>query len=382
MKRLDWLPLFLGMLGAFGFCGCAEDSTAGRGIWDETENALAVRIHNESGRPVIGAELRLVGGTDVVLAEAVTDSEGMARLNRPESSGHVEVSSSEGVARSAFSPSDTALWETVRAAAALSGRMPSANGVPGELYLYGTSYKTSVGEDGTFRFENIPEGEYAVLSGEDGSFEWWDSFRLTSGEEAVVAVEAPSKDSVLVEDFESGRGTNRFHSLTDGGWWFTFGPSFEISPELPEKGHEENAWNGTRSLHEKFVRDTLSESPYALVGFNIGSPPSADSVFGYDVSGMDSVTFFAKGFGHVWVQFAGYTSAAKSEIWNFEFDIPSDSVWTRITVVPDGGELWNSIASEMKTVNFLVKDDAELWLDQIVFHGVSASEIFHRELAR
>lgn len=382
MKRVDWLPLALGTLAAFGFCGCTEDSTAGRGIWDETENSLAIRIRNEAGNPVVGAELRLVGGTDVILAKAETDSEGTARLNRLECAGHVEVTSAEGVARSAFSPSDTALSETVRAAAVLSGRIPSASGVPRELYLYGTSYKASVGEDGSFRFENIPEGEYAVLSGEDDSFEWWDSFRLTSGEEAVVSVDAPSKDSVLLEDFESGRSTNRFHSLTGGGWWFTFWQSFAISSELPEKGHEENAWNGTRSLHERFTLDTLLENPYALVGFNIGSPPSVDSVFGYDVSGMDSLTFFAKGFGRVWIQFAGYTPEAKSEIWDFEFDIPSDSAWTRITVVPDGGELWNSIAAEMKTVNFLVKEDAELWLDQIVIHGVSASEIFHRELAR
>ncbi len=36
----------------------------------------------------------------------------------------------------------------------------------------------------------------------------------------------------------------------------------------------------------------------------------------------------------------------------------------------------------MKTINFLVTEAADIWIDQIVFHGVSASDIFHVELEK
>ena len=89
-----------------------------------------------------------------------------------------------------------------------------------------------------------------------------------------------------------------------------------------------------------------------------------------------------KGEGHVFMQFAGLDESFDSWNWEYEFDIPSAEEWTRISAVPGNDSSWLYIASRMKTINFLVTEAADIWIDQIVFHGVSASDIFHVELEK
>lgn len=386
MKCLAWTSMLLGTLGAFVLSACSGDSTAGRGIWDETENGLAVTIHGKAGDPVPSAKVRLVSSTAVVQDSAISDVNGIARFeNRPAFGGHVEVSSSEGVARSLLTAGDSAVSEVLSAPATLSGMLNRVTGdIPSEVYLYGTSYRAQVASDGSFSFDSIPAGDYAILSAEENSYLFWSESQLVSDQVTVVSLDAPSKDSVLIDDFEDNRGTNLFYALTGGGWWFTYGDSTStISPKLPERGlSREDAYAGSQSLHETFSFDSSAVNPYALVGFNIGTPPSEDSLRGYDLSKLDSVTFYVKGEGHVFMQFAGLDESFHSWNWEYEFDIPSAEKWTRISAVPGNDSSWLYIASRMKTINFLVTEAADIWIDQIVFHGVSASDIFHVELEK
>lgn len=386
MKGFAWTSMLFGALGAFGLSACSNDSTAGRGIWDETENGLAVLIQGEAGTPIPSARVRLVSATAVVQDSAVSDSTGTAYFEkRPDYGGHIEVSSDAGVARSAFVSGDSSLSDTVHAPAKLSGSLNAQSGeLPSEVYLYGTSYKASVDADGSFSFEGIPAGDYAILSAEETSYLYWNESQLVSDKETVVSLDAPSKDSVLIDDFEDSRGTNLFYALTGGGWWFTYGDSTSvISPTLPERGlTREDAYAGNKSLHETFTIDSTAKNPYALVGFNIGTPPSEDSLHGYDLSKVDSVTFYVKGSGHVFMQFAGFDVDLNSLNWEFEFDIPSAEEWTQVAAVPGDDATWASIAANMKTINFLVTESADIWLDQVVFHGTSASDVFRVELEK
>ena len=386
MKSLAWTSMLCGALGAFGLSACSNDSTAGRGIWDETETGLAVVIQGEAGMPIPSARVRLVSATAVVQDSAISDSTGTAYFEkRPDYGGHVEVSSDAGVARSAFASGDSSLVNTVRAPARLSGSLNAQNGeLPSEVYLYGTSYKAPVASDGSFRFEGIPAGDYAILSAEETSYLYWNESRLVSDEETVVFLNAPSKDSVLIDDFEDNRGTNLFYALTGSGWWFTYGDSTSvISPSFPEHGlTREDAYAGNKSLHETFTMDSTAKNPYALVGFNIGTPPSEDSLHGYDLSKVDSVTFYVKGSGHVFMQFAGMDADLESLIWEMEFDIPSAEEWTQVAAVPGDDATWASIATNIKTINFLVTESADIWLDQVVFYGTSASDVFRVELKK
>ncbi len=79
------------------------------------------------------------------------------------------------------------------------------------------------------------------------------------------------------------------------------------------------------------------------------------------------------------MQLAGFDDGGEAGRWDFEFDIPDANVWHRVSVLPSGNDDWERIKTRVRTITFLSTDDAEIWLDRIVFHGVSAQELF-REL--
>lgn len=377
--------LFLLLCGLIFVAACSDDSVAGRGIWDETENGLAIIVTGESGERVAGAKVRLVRATASVEDSAVTNSDGLAKFVRPSFAGFAEVASDEGVARSAFASGDSSVLSQLEAPARISGQISSRDGAyPPELYLYGTSYRAAVDPEGNFSFDSLPKGDYAILSASDSAFEFWTGLGLNASAESVELRE-PSKDSVLIDDFEDGRGTNLFYPLTGGGWWFSKADSTgSVSPSPLEKGFvkSEESWNGTQSFHQKFTLDPTVTGAYAFCGFDIGVSQLIDSLISYDMSGVDSVTFFVRGSGHLVMQFGGYDSTGVSATWTFEFDIPSESEWNRVSVVPGENPDWLLISPRMKTINFFMWNSTDLWLDEFVFHGISASELFRRELSR
>lgn len=378
MKKV--LALFVCMILA---AACSEDSVAGRGIWDETENGLAVIVTGESGSPVVGAKVRLVRRTASVADSAVTNSEGLARFERPTFAGYAEVASAAGVARSAFASGDSSVSSKLEIPAQISGQIISQNGnFPSELYLYGTSYRALVSQNGTFSFDSLPQGDYALLAPADTAFEYLANLDLNARAKSVE-VQTPAKDSVLIDDFEDARGTNLFYPLTGGGWWFSKADSGTVSPSPLEKGFvkSEESWNGTQSFHQKFTLDSAA-SAYAFCGFDIGVSHLIDSLISYDMSGVDSVTFYVRGRGHLAMQLGGYDSAGTAVTWTYEFDIPSEIEWERVSVVLGEDSDWQKISGRMKTINFFMWNSTDLWLDEFVFHGISASELFRRELSR
>ena len=100
------------------------------------------------------------------------------------------------------------------------------------------------------------------------------------------------------------------------------------------------------------------------------------------MSQTDSVSFYIRGSGHVVMQFAGLNEAGEVESWDFEFDIPSSTEWVRVAVPPSGNETWEKIKSRMRMITFLSTRNMDLWLDKIVFHGVSAQDLFRDLLGR
>lgn len=82
------------------------------------------------------------------------------------------------------------------------------------------------------------------------------------------------------------------------------------------------------------------------------------------------------------MQFSGFDEKGKVVRWDFEFDVPSAADWKRVSVPPKGNEDWEKIKSRMRTVTFFSTENADIWLDQIVFHGISAQNLFRDLLIR
>lgn len=358
---------------------CSDETHAGGGIWDETQNTLAVKIFDVAGNPAANARVRLVTKTATVADSALSDASGTAFLSRPVQNGYVEIEESSGVSRRSVLSGDSLLTDTLSQAVELSGTLETGAGLPQTLYLFGTSYTANVSANGEFRFEKIPAGDYAVLSASDSEYVYWGSSTASAG--GTSGVLALSEDSVLVDDFEGLAGANLFHPVTGASWWFTASDSLSsVSPLMPSEARVFSTENpdSSNALHFVFDVDSTAVGAYALCGFDIGYV-RGDSISVYDLTALDSVTFFVRGSGHIVMQLAGFDDGGEAGRWDFEFDIPDANVWHRVSVLPSGNDDWERIKTRVRTITFLSTDDAEIWLDRIVFHGVSAQELF-REL--
>ncbi|MCK9183707.1 MAG: carboxypeptidase-like regulatory domain-containing protein [Fibrobacteraceae bacterium] len=368
---------------------CTDNPEYAGGIWDETQNGLAVHLVDSLGAPVVKARVRVINSSSwsslvfekntPVVDSAITDSSGVAYLAKPSFAAYVEVEASNGFARSALASGDSVAKDTLRAPASLTGVIKSAGGAaPSEVYLFGTSYKARVSSTGEFSFDSLPAGDYAVLSAGDSGFSYLGSSSLESSIGSIDTLCAFSKDSVLFDDFEDASGASPFHALTNGSWWYTVADSSSsVIPALPENGliKSSESWNGTQSLHESFLIDSTAVNPYALCGFDIGISRYLDASVFYDMSGVDSMTFYAKGSGHILMQFNGYSDLTGMVTeWDYEFDLSTK--WTRLVILPSGNEAWEHIKARMSTITFLSTSGADLWLDNIVFHGISAEGLY------
>lgn len=384
MNAIVWK--FFGAFFVAGFlASCSDDSLANGGIWDETQNTLAVRVLTASGAPAENARVRLVTGTASVEDSAYSDAAGIARLKRPSKNGFVEIEKRSGVARENIRVDDSLLVGTLQSPKEMRGSLSLGTGTfPQRLYLYGTSYAADVSASGDFAFRGIPAGEYAVLAKSDGEYVYWGTSNVSSDSAVKVSLSEPSFDSVLVEDFEVASGTNLFHALTGASWWFTSADSLSrVEPSLPANAYvrSSESFLESQSAHFSFTVDS-SAGAYALCGFDIGVSQWQDSTTSYDMSKTDSVTFSIRGAGLIVMQFAGFDEEGNIGRWDFEFDIPSATEWKRVSIPPKGNEDWEKIKSRMRTVTFLSTEDADLWLDQIMFHGISAQDLFRDLLIR
>ncbi len=378
MNATVW-KLFGTLLAVGLFSSCSDDARANGGIWDETQNTLAVRVLTASGTPAGNARVRLVTGTAFVEDSAYSDASGLARLKRPSKNGFVEIEERSGVARENIRQDDSLLVGKLQEPKEVQGTLSRGDGTfPQRLYLYGTSYVADVSASGEFAFRGIPAGEYAVLSESDSEYVYWGTSNASSDSTTKVFLSAPSFDSVLVDDFELASGTNRFHALTGASWWFTSADSLSlVEPELPVNAYvrSSESFLETQSVHFSFTVDS-SSGAYALCGFDIGVSQWQDSTTSYDMSKTDSVTFYIRGSGHIVMQFAGFDENGNVGRWDFEFDIPSATEWMCVSVPSKGNADWERISPRMRTVTFLSTESTELWLDQIVFHGISAQDLF------
>jgi hypothetical protein len=251
------------------------------------------------------------------------------------------------------------------------------------MHLFGTSYEANVGQDGSFSFDSLPRGEYALVA-EQGTelLLWGQGIISDTAQTALMDSLSPcDQDSVLMDDFEDNDDANRLHSLTGAGWWYTYSDSLSsVTPFLHADGLilSEESWNGTQSYHAIYNVNTEGPGAYALCGFDIGVSRLSDTTATYDLSSLDSITFWAKGEGNITMQVYSLRTlqADSAGKWDDTFSLSSE--WTRVVIRPD--ENWANIATYANTITFISEKYAEIWLDQIVFHGISAADIFPFQL--
>ncbi|MBP5246607.1 MAG: carboxypeptidase regulatory-like domain-containing protein [Fibrobacter sp.] len=373
------------------FCNCSQDSVAnGTGSnAGETELAGVITVTGPSGEPLAHAAARVWILHDNTIKIAYEDTlnesgtlEFKSTISREDSTSIQLIETHSGDSLSAMrwvdlekKPSQTL---TADSSVPLKGII-SNNGNPVEGATITILDKfTITSSDGSFEFESLPSGvHYAFVESGFGKF----SYQMQTGlAESATTNQIDLADSIftVVEDFENWATRQTLLGKSFGqGWWFICTDSLQgggsrtsedlRSPNTLVSG--DSAKNGS-SLHVKFDIDEETEGHYGVAGFAIGDDFEEDDMFSfYDLRSATAISFDLKGSGELFLQITKRGDDGSREYHKTK-PIPLTDEWQHVTMT---AEDFDTELVAVNSLNFMVESDAEIFLDNIRFDGISPS---------
>jgi hypothetical protein len=235
----------------------------------------------------------------------------------------------------------------------------------GEKYawvgVYGLDVMTKTNEEGTFSLPMLPTNdslEFYVVNQKD-------SLYVTKR----IALSEGSADfdypSVVLQDFEKDTSN----------WYFNVDA---IGSKVLSKTIDTDKDRKSKVFHGKYSLVATNNYDAWVV---TGSMLRAD---GFNLSSLDSISFYAKGSGQIRVTLEKWDSVA--EMVGTSLKAASDwmdlssSKWTHFVVKPEDlcynanddkscYTTWNSLKDAVRQLHFFVRNGTEFYLDDIVLHG-------------
>lgn len=378
MFDLLLVVLFLGACSGGDSVANGTGSDAG-----EAELANSIVVTSPSGAPLARGMARLWGMNEDSMElewSDTLDNDGRLKFASSLSGQHLlESRSGDSLSVMRWVDFGKQPSQTLAAAASVSLKGVITNrgvAVAGAtVTILDKSVKTAA--DGSFAFDALPEGvHYAFVEGDFGKF----SYQMQTGlENAGTTNNIDIADSIftVVEDFEkwSSRQTMLGKSFGEG-WWFICTDSLQggksSSPNIASKdilvtGAE--AKNGS-SLHIKFTIDPDFDGGYGVAGFSIGGDfDRSETPAFYDLRKTTAISFDAKGEGEMFLQITRRSDKGERE-YHATKGMSLGNEWTHFTfTAKDFGTEFTAVNS----LNFVVNKDAEIYLDNIRFDGISPS---------
>ncbi len=277
--------------------------------------------------------------------------------------------------------------------AVFQGTVTSSGGKPVQILLLGTPYTTGVDPDGRFQMK-VAAGDYrvAVNVDMDTISEWlfWDDVAVPP---AFVLEDTLSvtPGEMLFEDFDDGDIYNKYSSLLGVGAWHIFddsamGGNSRLVPDLPSEEYfrkavtETGAFKGKSLRVEYVIGDAElpnNTSPFVSLRLSLGD-------VAFDLSGLDTIGFQAKGNGTVWLQVKLEENNLPTYEASIRFDVTPE--WREYKFAVDtlriyrGGKFqsnmkWPDCPHFIREVLFFPNSGTELWLDNIRFTGISLKDL-------
>lgn len=175
--------------------------------------------------------------------------------------------------------------------------------------------------------------------------------------------------SVLVDDFEDGND----------------------SSALPVRGKWRLASYGTQGVSGPFLTAAGLGRAGTAMRFKYSSPSTDYTVFAASLSnrpivlrGLDSLVFWARGGGRLYVAFEHLTSGFGPKSW-MNMQLPT--TWTRIRISPNDLDPagppgnsstnvgWNAVRDSVTDLSFIVQGGSEFWIDDIRLHGIDEGDL-------
>lgn len=231
---------------------------------------------------------------------------------------------------------------------------------------------------GVFEIGNLPAGvHYAFVEGDFGKF----AYQMQTGtDEIPVTNNIDLSDSVftVIEDFENWKSRRTLIGKSFGqGWWFICTDSLQGGGSRVSGGIGDNnilvsgdsAKDGS-SLHLVFEIDEETEGHYGVAGFAIGDDfDEKDMPSFYDLSATKAISFDAKGEGKMYLQITKRSAEGEREFHETKALELTDE-WQHFTITADDFE---TELVAVNSLNFMVNEDAEIYLDNIRLDGISPS---------
>lgn len=391
-----WRAIVMVSAGLF-LADCSQDpSSGGGGFEGETVSFGGVVKH--SGNRLAGASVDFLDlRTNSRLAWTATDAQGAFHLRlRPGSKGFLEIRSGDtALARQLVDALPDAPMEldapsptTWRARLVRSGS-PVAGAV---VRIVGSTDSVRSGSDGRIELlRSRNPVEWAIVVLPDGT-----ERELVLPAIGDTQLALPDQPSVLLDDFESGGTRSSLGHAVGSGWWFatTDSASGGASTALPQGVLADfRSAHTTSDAHDRTsvsVRFDVSQSTmvhYCQLGIVL-----ADTSSWMDLSGVDSISFFAKGSGGFRLLFGTRTGTVPTldPMGMTGVDLSIPSTWTRMVVrksdiLPETGSRadeqgvpWSEESRHVRTMVFFFKYSGAIQLDDIVFHGVARRDLVPR----
>lgn len=398
------------MLGAMALQSCFDDPQSGRGSAGETTNGLWLegKVERSAGLPAARAVVELLAPeTTSVLSRDTADADGRYALALPRAGRYV--------VRAALDTAGIVQWVTVgnvgrnlssmalAGPARLRGKLLDCPADPAKLRLYlpGLAREVPVGADSMWQVANVPAGWHLVQVldaaganlGELVASTWApDPKGQAQPTNPPNLVPVSGRVSTILDDFEADEGQGRLVKLLDGAWWGRWNDtsanydSARTWAGTPGLSTSVGAWRG-RSLHASMRVGAAIEGHPELVRtaglqLKIGGREDLDpaSVW-YSLERIDSVVFWAKGSGRIEFVLRSRDRLDPTRTGTLRAVVDLSSEWTRIALPSGGfsspeGLAWSR--SQAKELWWTTRQDAELWLDQIEFTGIRASDLLRQ----
>lgn len=405
MRRGRLLSLAFGLAWLWSIPAC---ELGGGGSSSETESSIAGEIRNPDHRPAVSARVSLIPGNRLGdsgfaalpgRAETLTDSNGRFEF-RKVGAGYYLIQSQVETGDSALGTQFRVEVEDAPASIRLEprnlaplfssgGRVvhPSGGSPAAALYLYGTGRMAVTDAQGAFDLADLPPGlQLLRIVPRDPAL---GSYELAFRSGKAVGEVFPGAEKILqVADFENGMVETPFAAAFPKGTWYvdddigesgpsTYSPA-SIRQSFGSAYTDSSAWRG-RSLHVNFLMQGAPVPGYASIGFSLGRTWP-----GHDFTALDSIVFMAKGSGKVRLEFQTQPVLAEYKDWrHFAKELTLPAEWTRISVpigdmvlAPDSparkaGLTWATAGKRVVHVVLIVDKPADLWMDDLLFHGMS-----------
>ncbi len=369
MKR--WIGIFGIIFGGL-WIACSRDVA---GSTFETENSVAIVVIRHDGKPAAKSRLNIRQqgflNLEGIPGETLeTDSLGTLRLDSlPVGDYTVEAQSlsedtlQKGIRKFSvpgnLADSGMEVLVSTDAPSKLSGTILTEKS-PVWILLPGTDYAALADSGGHFEFPSLPRGDLewvALYTADSQNVPLAEGIFDISTREREVILQDTATRAFVLDDFENGIAN----------WYRSASKYATANLELDST----ESPNG-KSAH--FVSQNDSSANWALMGRYLGRA--------IDMSGLDSVSFLAKGSVKGKISFSFDViadSSASYESGKAWEHIQLDSAWMRYTVKPGtllaadsvGGNVgWENVKSHVTNISVFGGAGGEFWIDDIVFYGV------------